>query len=214
MYTNDERFAILHTPGSNTWTLQIKFVQRRDHGMYECQVRSIFAYLLLYLIIETMYKRIIRCFLPSTTIFLLNLHRTVWRRHISTILFFSLYFSYLTNDFTDVLKAACRLLDTINMAFDYNNNGYNNYNYLKCATFPGTNISIGIIVSRFLSHSVLFTAFSLALLCISVSFFLYLYRFPHRQELYRISLICKLLFLRHSFWVLVNCMLIWDQQLI
>ena len=38
MYTNDERFGILHTPGSNTWTLQIKFVQRRDHGMYECQV--------------------------------------------------------------------------------------------------------------------------------------------------------------------------------
>lgn len=38
MYTNDERFVILHTPGSNTWTLQIKFVQRRDHGMYECQV--------------------------------------------------------------------------------------------------------------------------------------------------------------------------------
>ncbi|KFB50690.1 hypothetical protein ZHAS_00018729 [Anopheles sinensis] len=37
MYTNDERFAILHTPGSNTWTLQIKFVQRRDHGTYECQ---------------------------------------------------------------------------------------------------------------------------------------------------------------------------------
>lgn len=41
MYTNDERFAILHTPGSNTWTLQIKFVQRRDHGMYEV---SIFGY--------------------------------------------------------------------------------------------------------------------------------------------------------------------------
>jgi hypothetical protein len=38
MYTNDERFAILHSPGSDTWTLQIKFVQRRDHGMYECQV--------------------------------------------------------------------------------------------------------------------------------------------------------------------------------
>lgn len=38
MYTNDERFGILHTPGTNTWTLQIKFVQRRDHGMYECQV--------------------------------------------------------------------------------------------------------------------------------------------------------------------------------
>lgn len=42
MYTNDERFAILHTPGSNTWTLQIKFVQRRDHGMYECQVSNHF----------------------------------------------------------------------------------------------------------------------------------------------------------------------------
>nr|XP_029722629.1 uncharacterized protein LOC109428159 [Aedes albopictus] len=40
MYTNDERFAILHTPGSNTWTLQIKFVQRRDHGTYECQSDS------------------------------------------------------------------------------------------------------------------------------------------------------------------------------
>lgn len=45
MYTNDERFAILHTPGSNTWTLQIKFVQRRDHGMYECQVGMIFFFL-------------------------------------------------------------------------------------------------------------------------------------------------------------------------
>lgn len=45
MYTNDERFAILHTPGSNTWTLQIKFVQRRDHGMYECQVG--YTYLLI-----------------------------------------------------------------------------------------------------------------------------------------------------------------------
>uniref|UniRef100_A0A182TRE5 IGv domain-containing protein n=1 Tax=Anopheles melas TaxID=34690 RepID=A0A182TRE5_9DIPT len=43
MYTNDERFAILHTPGSNTWTLQIKFVQRRDHGTYECQVSTAFS---------------------------------------------------------------------------------------------------------------------------------------------------------------------------
>lgn len=45
LYTNDERFAILHAPGSNTWTLQIKFVQRRDHGMYECQVCVFIEYL-------------------------------------------------------------------------------------------------------------------------------------------------------------------------
>lgn len=38
MYTNDERFGILHQPGSNVWTLQIKYVQQRDSGMYECQV--------------------------------------------------------------------------------------------------------------------------------------------------------------------------------
>lgn len=47
MYTNDERFAILHTPGSNTWTLQIKFVQRRDHGMYECQVSITIFFIVL-----------------------------------------------------------------------------------------------------------------------------------------------------------------------
>lgn len=41
LYTNDERFGIIHTPGSNTWTLQIKFVQRRDNGLYECQVRNV-----------------------------------------------------------------------------------------------------------------------------------------------------------------------------
>jgi hypothetical protein len=39
MYTNDERFVILHNPNSNQWTLQVKFVQKRDHGTYECQVR-------------------------------------------------------------------------------------------------------------------------------------------------------------------------------
>lgn len=50
MYTNDERFAILHTPGSNTWTLQIKFVQRRDHGMYECQVRVFAVFYIMYYI--------------------------------------------------------------------------------------------------------------------------------------------------------------------
>ncbi|CAB3242455.1 unnamed protein product [Arctia plantaginis] len=38
-YTNDERFQVLHGEGSEDWTLQIKFVQKRDNGTYECQVR-------------------------------------------------------------------------------------------------------------------------------------------------------------------------------
>lgn len=39
-YTNDERFQVLHTEGSDDWTLQIKYVQRRDNGTYECQVST------------------------------------------------------------------------------------------------------------------------------------------------------------------------------
>lgn len=39
-YTNDERFQILHAEGSDDWTLQIKYVQKRDNGTYECQVSS------------------------------------------------------------------------------------------------------------------------------------------------------------------------------
>lgn len=39
-YTNDERFQVLHADGSDDWTLLIKFVQKRDNGTYECQVRS------------------------------------------------------------------------------------------------------------------------------------------------------------------------------
>lgn len=50
LYTNDERFGIIHTPGSNVWTLQIKFVQRRDNGLYECQV-SVLIYLSNYQVI-------------------------------------------------------------------------------------------------------------------------------------------------------------------
>ncbi|KAF6209936.1 hypothetical protein GE061_015690 [Apolygus lucorum] len=38
-YTNDERFQVMHAEGSEEWVLQIKFVQRRDAGEYECQVR-------------------------------------------------------------------------------------------------------------------------------------------------------------------------------
>lgn len=38
LYTNDARFVATHEPTQSTYTLQIKFVQKRDHGVYECQV--------------------------------------------------------------------------------------------------------------------------------------------------------------------------------
>ena len=31
---------MLHAEGSDDWTLQIKYVQKRDNGTYECQVRT------------------------------------------------------------------------------------------------------------------------------------------------------------------------------
>lgn len=40
MYTNDERFQVLHGEGSDDWILQIKYVQKRDNGTYECQVST------------------------------------------------------------------------------------------------------------------------------------------------------------------------------
>ncbi|CAK1585003.1 unnamed protein product [Parnassius mnemosyne] len=40
MYTNDERFQVLHSEGSDDWVLQIKYVQKRDNGTYECQVST------------------------------------------------------------------------------------------------------------------------------------------------------------------------------
>lgn len=39
-YTNDERFQVLHPEGSDDWTLQIKYVQKRDNGTYECQIAT------------------------------------------------------------------------------------------------------------------------------------------------------------------------------
>ncbi|TRY75614.1 hypothetical protein TCAL_07500 [Tigriopus californicus] len=39
-YTSDDRFSILHKEGSFDWILQIKYVQERDAGVYECQVST------------------------------------------------------------------------------------------------------------------------------------------------------------------------------
>ncbi|XP_023290818.1 zwei Ig domain protein zig-8 isoform X2 [Orussus abietinus] len=38
IFTSDERFQVLHPEGSDDWTLQIKYVQERDNGTYECQI--------------------------------------------------------------------------------------------------------------------------------------------------------------------------------
>ncbi|XP_070491160.1 uncharacterized protein [Chironomus tepperi] len=37
-YSSDERFSATHLKNSEDWTLQIKYVQMRDAGQYECQV--------------------------------------------------------------------------------------------------------------------------------------------------------------------------------
>ncbi|XP_031623503.1 zwei Ig domain protein zig-8-like [Contarinia nasturtii] len=39
-YTSDERFQVIRTDRSDRWTLQIKFSQARDSGIYECQVNT------------------------------------------------------------------------------------------------------------------------------------------------------------------------------
>ncbi|XP_049787827.1 uncharacterized protein LOC126191123 [Schistocerca cancellata] len=38
-YTNDERFQVAHSTDED-WSLQIKYVQKRDNGTYECQVAT------------------------------------------------------------------------------------------------------------------------------------------------------------------------------
>uniref|UniRef100_T1JKP6 Uncharacterized protein n=1 Tax=Strigamia maritima TaxID=126957 RepID=T1JKP6_STRMM len=39
-YSSDQRFQIVNMPQIEDWTLQIKYVERRDQGVYECQVSS------------------------------------------------------------------------------------------------------------------------------------------------------------------------------
>ncbi|XP_055389071.1 zwei Ig domain protein zig-8-like [Condylostylus longicornis] len=39
-YTGDQRFSVIHTPGSEDWDLKIEYAQLRDSGIYECQVNT------------------------------------------------------------------------------------------------------------------------------------------------------------------------------
>ncbi|XP_018323280.1 zwei Ig domain protein zig-8 [Agrilus planipennis] len=39
-YTGDGRFSVHHPENSDDWDLQIEYVQRRDSGIYECQVNT------------------------------------------------------------------------------------------------------------------------------------------------------------------------------
>ncbi|VVC99377.1 unnamed protein product [Leptidea sinapis] len=39
-YTSDQRFQVIRPDKSENWTLQVKFPQERDAGIYECQVNT------------------------------------------------------------------------------------------------------------------------------------------------------------------------------
>ncbi|KAK6643551.1 hypothetical protein RUM43_005061 [Polyplax serrata] len=39
-YTSDQRFQTIHSPQTEDWTLQVRYPQKRDSGMYECQVST------------------------------------------------------------------------------------------------------------------------------------------------------------------------------
>ena len=45
MKKNSIRFKVVHREGSLNWLLQIKFLQNRDSGVYECQVNTFSAVL-------------------------------------------------------------------------------------------------------------------------------------------------------------------------
>ncbi|XP_069957604.1 uncharacterized protein [Cherax quadricarinatus] len=39
-YSADDRFQVVHSPGSDQWTLVLTYAQLRDSGVYECQVNT------------------------------------------------------------------------------------------------------------------------------------------------------------------------------
>uniref|UniRef100_A0A182NDU4 Ig-like domain-containing protein n=1 Tax=Anopheles dirus TaxID=7168 RepID=A0A182NDU4_9DIPT len=39
-YTSDQRFRAIHHPHTEDWSLQIKYPQHRDSGIYECQIST------------------------------------------------------------------------------------------------------------------------------------------------------------------------------
>lgn len=43
-YTSDQRFQATYHKDTDDWTLQIKWAQKRDAGMYECQVVTCFFF--------------------------------------------------------------------------------------------------------------------------------------------------------------------------
>ncbi|GFW56517.1 uncharacterized protein TNCV_1862271 [Trichonephila clavipes] len=40
-YTSDQRFQTIHLENSDDWTLQVKYPQSKDGGVYECQVSTV-----------------------------------------------------------------------------------------------------------------------------------------------------------------------------
>lgn len=39
-YTSDQRFEAQHYPHTEEWTLKIRYPQRKDSGIYECQIST------------------------------------------------------------------------------------------------------------------------------------------------------------------------------
>ena len=39
-YTGDARFGVIHPEASDEWNLRVEYVQKRDAGVYECQVNT------------------------------------------------------------------------------------------------------------------------------------------------------------------------------